>query len=208
MQVERYGGDGYAANCYLIYNDAETAFALIDPSVPPSEVVARRGALPLIGRIVLTHAHYDHMIYVNEWRGLTRAPLAVHVAAEADLRDAERNVYRMFTGGEGGTHAAEIHLSEGDTFTLGDEVVTVWHTPGHTPGSICLYTEGVLLSGDTLFAGTIGRTDLPGGREQDMRNSLCRIFSFKKDAVLYSGHGPVSSLAKEKKYNPYAQWEF
>ena len=204
MQVERYGGVGYAANCYLIYDDAETAFALIDPSVSPDEVIAKRGALPHIERIILTHAHYDHMFCVNEWRELTGAKLAVHEAEEAGLRDADRNAYRMFTGGEGGTREAEIHLHEGNTLAFGDETVTVWHTPGHTAGSICLYTEGILISGDTLFARTIGRTDLPSGNPQDMRKSLCRLFSFEKDAVLYAGHGPVSSLAKEKKFNPYA----
>ena len=208
MKIEAYGGVGYAANCYLISDDAETAFALIDPSVPPSAIIEKRGALPRIQRILLTHAHYDHMLHINEWRELTGAPLAVHEAEAAALSDGERNVYRLFTGRDGGTHEAEILLADGQSFSLGDEVVTVWHTPGHTPGSICLYADGVLLSGDTLFAGTIGRTDLPGGCDADMQKSLCRLFSFEKDAVLYSGHGPVSSLTREKNYNPYAKWEF
>lgn len=208
MKVEVYGGEGYAANCYLLSDDAESAFALVDPSVSPQAIIEKRGSLPPIGRIILTHAHFDHMLYVNEWRELTNAPLVVHEAEACALSDGERNVYRLFTGKDGGTQKAELLLAEGDTLTLGNEVLTVWHTPGHTPGSICLYTAGVLLSGDTLFAGTVGRTDLPGGDSERMQNSLCRIFSFEKDALLYAGHGPASSLAREKKYNPYANWEF
>ena len=208
MKVEVYGGEGYAANCYLLSDDAGSEFALIDPSVSPAAIIEKRGSLPPVRRIVLTHAHFDHMLYVNEWRELTHAPLAVHKAEASALSDGERNVYRLFTGKDGGTHEAEILFADGDTFSLGDEVVTVWHTPGHTPGSICLYADGVLLSGDTLFAGTIGRTDLPGGDNESMQNSLCRIFAFEKDVLLYSGHGPISSLAREKKYNPYANWEF
>ena len=208
MKVEVYGGEGYAANCYLLSDDAEREFALVDPSVSPAAIIERRGSLPPVRSIVLTHAHFDHMLYVNEWRELTHAPLAVHEAEASALSDGERNVYRLFTGKDGGTHEAEILLADGGTLFLGDEVVTVWHTPGHTPGSICLYADGVLLSGDTLFAGTIGRTDLPGGDNESMQKSLCRIFSFEKDVLLYSGHGPASSLAREKKYNPYANWEF
>jgi glyoxylase-like metal-dependent hydrolase (beta-lactamase superfamily II) len=136
------------------------------------------------------------------------AALVKDVREKRSLRDADRNAFRMFTGGEGGTDEAEIYLAEGDKLSLGNEALTVWHTPGHTEGSICLYAPGILLSGDTVFLRTIGRTDLPGGSPQDMRKSLCRIFSFEKDVLLYSGHGPASSLAREKKYNPYANWEF
>ncbi len=207
MKAERYNGRFFAANCYLVSDDAETEFAIIDPSVPPSAIIERRGALPPIKYIVLTHAHYDHMLHVDEWRNLTHAPLAVHACEAPALGNGELNVYRLFTGRDGGTDKAEILLSDGDTLPLGEEAFTVWHTPGHTPGSICLYTDGLLISGDTLFAGTIGRTDLPGGRDADMQKSLCRIFSFKNDAVLYSGHGPESTLLREKKYNPYAKGE-
>ena len=204
MQVERYGGRGYLANCYLVYDDAETAFAILDPSVPPADVIARRGTLPPISVIILSHAHYDHMICVNEWRALTGAPLAVHQSEKRSLLDADRNAFRMFTGGEGGTDEAEIYLAEGDKLSLGNEALTVWHTPGHTEGSICLHAPGILLSGDTVFLRTIGRTDLPGGSPQDMRKSLCRIFSCKDDMTLYAGHGPLTTLEHEKKFNPFA----
>ena len=207
MKAECYNGRFFAANCYLVSDDAETEFAIVDPSVPPSNVTEQRGSLPPIKYIVLTHAHYDHMLHVDEWRALTRAPLAVHTADSPALGNGELNVYRMFTGRDGGTGEAEILFSDGDTLSLGKESFAVWHTPGHTPGSICLYTDGMLISGDTLFAGTIGRTDLPGGRDEDMQKSLCRLFSFEKDALLYSGHGPKSTLLREKKYNPYAKGE-
>lgn len=202
MKIKRFGGNGYTANGYAVVDDAATATILIDPVVSPDALPD----LPPISAIILTHAHFDHMLTVNEWRQRTAAPLAVHRGDAPALGNADLNVYRLFTGGEGGTAPAEILLDEGSTITVGEETLTVWHTPGHTPGSICLAGDGFLITGDTLFAGTIGRTDLPGGREQDMRASLGRLFRLTDDLTLYPGHGPATTILREKKYNPYAQW--
>ena len=202
MKITRFGGEGYAANGYAVTDDAGTATILVDPVVSPDALPD----LPPISTIILTHAHFDHMLTVNEWRQKTVAPLAVHRWEAPALGNADLNVYRLFTGGEGGTAPAEILLDEGSTLHVGEERLTVWHTPGHTPGSICLLGDGFLITGDTLFAGTIGRTDLPGGREQDMRASLGRLFRLPDDLTLYPGHGPATTLTREKKYNPYAQW--
>lgn len=202
MRITRLGGEGYAANSYAVCDDAGTATLLIDPVVPPNSLPG----LPPVSLLLLTHAHYDHMLTVNEWRQRTGAPLAVHRGDAPALGNADLNVYRLFTGGEGGTAPAEILLDEGATLNVGEETLTVWHTPGHTPGSICLAGDGFLITGDTLFAGTIGRTDLPGGREQDMRTSLGRLFRLTDDLTLYPGHGPATTISREKKYNPYVQW--
>ncbi len=202
MKITRFGGEGYAANGYAVQDDAATAAILVDPVVSPHAL----SDLPPITAIVLTHAHFDHMLTVNEWRAYSGAPLAVHRGDAPALGNADLNVYRLFTGGEGGTTPAEILLDEGATLHVGEETLTVWHTPGHTPGSICLRGDNFLITGDTLFAGTIGRTDLPGGREQEMRASLGRLFALETEVTLYPGHGPATSIEREKKYNPYAQW--
>ena len=125
MKVEVYGGEGYSANCYLLSDDAEREFALVDPSVSPAAIIERRGSLPPVRRIVLTHAHFDHMLYVNEWRELTRAPLAVHEAEASALSDGERNVYRLFTGKDGGM-IDETPLVNDTTYTPDpiDEILT------------------------------------------------------------------------------------
>ncbi len=202
MRVKRVGGEGYAANGYLLTDDGETAALLIDPVVSPADLPG----IPPLSCIFLTHAHFDHMLTVNEWREKTKAPLAVHRAENHALSNAERNVYRMFTGGEGGTAPADILLNDGDTLQVGEETLTLLHTPGHTPGSACLVGDGFIITGDTLFAGTVGRCDLPGGNEALMRDSLRRLFRRPGDPILYPGHGPATTLDKEKRYNPYAQW--
>ena len=205
MKIERYGDYGMAANCYLLTDDAETVAVVVDPSVPYADLLSRRGrAIPPITAVLLTHAHYDHMIAIEDWRA--RAPLALHRSDAPALGDPDLNVYRMFGVAENGTSPAERLLDEGDVITVGKETLTVLHTPGHTPGSVCYAAGNLLLTGDTLFAGTIGRTDLPGGQEEAMRRSLGRLFALDADILLYPGHGPQTSIEREMKYNPYVQW--
>ncbi|MBQ8352066.1 MAG: MBL fold metallo-hydrolase [Clostridia bacterium] len=204
MKIECYGGRGYESNCYLIMDDGETHALVLDPSVDFHTVFRQRGkSLPPIDKILLSHAHFDHMLAVDDWREKTGAPLAVHEADAAALGDGEKNVYRLFTGHDGGTAPAEQLLREGDTIAVGDEYLTVLHTPGHTPGCMCLYAPGILLSGDTLFAGDIGRSDLPGGRTSELMASLRELGKLPPDTKVYPGHGPQTTIEREKKYNPY-----
>ena len=208
MKVECYGGYGYASNCYLVTDDGETEAIIIDPSVSFTPLSRSRGRLlPKIVGILLTHAHYDHMLAVDEWREKTGAPLLIHAADAPALSDGIRNVYRMFTGADGGTSPAERTLKEGDTITCGDECLRVLSTPGHTPGSICLLAGDILFSGDTLFAHSIGRTDLPGGDPAAMSKTLARLKALPDGYTIYAGHGPQTTLSHEKRYNPYLEME-
>ena len=204
MRVERYGGTGIASNCYLLTDDAAEHALLIDPSVTPEELAAaRRVPIPPLTAILLTHAHFDHMLAVDAWRKEGSIPLYVGAQDADALGDANKNAYRLFYGTDEGTAPAEHLLSEGDRIPLGDEALTVLTTPGHTPGSLCLYASGILISGDTLFAGSIGRDDLPGGDGARLSGSLARLMALPEDPAVYPGHGPVTSIGREKKYNPY-----
>ena len=204
MKVERYGGDGYAANCYLLLDESGQHAIVLDPSLGFRTVLrARGGQMPRIEMILLSHAHFDHMLEVDDWRRETGAPLALHAADAPALADGERNAYSLFFGRDGGTYPAERLLSAGDTLPLGEESLSVLHTPGHTPGCICLYAPGHLLSGDTLFGGSVGRTDLPGGDTGRLMASLRRLMLLPPDTRVYPGHGPETSIEREKKYNPY-----
>jgi len=98
-------------------------------------------------------------------------------------------------------------LKDGDVIKVGDLSFTVLHTPGHSPGSICLYGEGVLFSGDTLFREGIGRSDLPGGNYRELMNSLHRLMALSEDTVVYPGHGPKTTIGTEKKQNPFIAGE-
>ncbi len=204
MKIERYGGRGYESNCYLIVDDEETQALVLDPAIDFHTVFRQRGkSIPPVAAILLSHAHFDHMLEVDDWREKTGAPLAVHAADAPALGDGEKNVYRLFTGHDGGTAPAERLLAEGDVVRVGSEALTVLHTPGHTPGCICLYTPGILLSGDTLFAGDIGRADLPGGRASVLMDSLHRLGKLPPETKVYPGHGPMTTIEREKKYNLY-----
>lgn len=204
MKIECYGGAGWEANCYLILDECEEHALVLDPSVDPQAIVAARGkSLPPMEGILLSHAHFDHMLRVDEWRAATGAPLSVHKADAAALGDGEKNAYRLFAGRDGGTAPAERLLSVGDTVRVGDEQLTVLHTPGHTPGSVCFFAPGILLSGDTLFAGDVGRADLPGGRASDLMASLRTLAALPPETKVYPGHGPATTIEREKKHNPY-----
>lgn len=204
MKIECYGGYGYESNCFLVTDDEESAALIIDPSIPIRQLSRERGKLlpPIVG-ILLTHAHFDHMLAVNEWREKTGAPLLIHAADAPALSDSEKNVYRLFMGTDGGTDPAERLLAEGDVIVCGKEELRVLSTPGHTPGSICLLADGTLITGDTLFAHSIGRTDLPGGDGHVMQKTLRRLKSMAGDLTVYPGHGPCTTLSHEKQYNPY-----
>lgn len=205
MKIECFGGQGYEANCYLLIDETGEHALVLDPSIDVQTVFRQRGnSLPHIEAVLLTHAHFDHMLGIDSFRTLTGAPLAVHAADAPALGDAYQNVYRLFTGHDGGTAPAERLLQEGDRILLGEESLTVMHTPGHTPGSICLYAPGLLFSGDTLFAGgDIGRSDLPGGREEELLASLQVLGKLPPHTRVYPGHGPQTTIEHEKICNPY-----
>lgn len=209
MRVETYGGNGYAANCYIVTDAAESACVVVDPSVDVHTVFRQRGkTLPPLAAILLTHAHFDHMLALDDWRNMTGAPLLLHTLDAPALADPEKNVYRLFLHKDVTAAPAERLLSEGDTVRVGDEALTVWHTPGHTPGSVVFAAPGILLTGDTLFAGDIGRTDLPGGNATEMRASLACLSRRANDTDrIYPGHGGSTTFAFEKLRIPYLKTE-
>lgn len=205
MKIRTFGGTGYSSNCYLVTDDGETAAVIVDPSVPPEDVRRARGcALPPITAICLTHVHFDHMLALDAWREETDAPLCVHEADAGALGDPVRNVYRLFTGTDVTAAPAERLLRDGDRIAVGTEELTVWHTPGHTPGCVCYSAGSAVLTGDTLFASDVGRTDLPGGDADTLRASLAALRRrLPASALLYPGHGPGTTAAREAAYNPW-----
>ena len=206
MQIECYGGDGFASNCYLLTDDAQRAAILVDPSTDPKALLQRRKKpLPPLRCIVLTHAHFDHMLCLDAWRRETGAPLAVHRDDAPALSNPTYNLFLLFTGKNTVFEPADLLLKEGDALPCAEESLRVLHTPGHTPGSICLAAGGLLLTGDTLFAGDIGRTDLPGGDTDALRLSLRRLGALSGNPLLYPGHGPSSFLQRERNDNPYME---
>lgn len=183
----------YGTNCYIVHDSASKTCCVIDPGYTPEKVLSEVKALGLtVEAILLTHGHFDHVGGVRDLAAETDCRVYIH---PDDLSMPPRltagPIYYTDTYGEG------------DTVTEAGLSFRVLHTPGHTPGSVCLRLGNDLFCGDTLFAGSCGRTDLPGGNMGAMRASLKRLAAIPENLSVHPGHGPGSTLDEEKKYNPY-----
>ena len=183
----------YQTNTYILYNEDSKNCLVIDPGYEPHQITRYVNQLDLeVEAILLTHGHFDHV-------GAVRA-LVADFDCDVYLNDRETSMPAMMTGGKlYYTHSYD----EGDELTLAGLTFKVLATPGHTPGSVCLDFGQHLFTGDTLFAGSCGRTDLPGGDVKQMRTSLARLSKLEKHCWIHAGHGPGSHLGKEQESNPY-----
>ena len=179
-------------NCYLVA-DEDGNTAVIDPAAAPERILqtARESSLT-IQAILLTHGHFDHVGAVAGLSQALRCPVWIH-ENELTLPEYLTDGPLYYTDGYG----------EGDTVTVGKLNFSVLHTPGHTPGSVCLRCGDALFSGDTLFAGSYGRTDFSGGSGSEMCRSLRRLAQLPGDLAVYPGHGEATTLARERRENPY-----
>lgn len=188
-------------NCYLIGDEKEKVCAVVDPGGSPERVLEMIGKSGLEPRmILLTHGHWDHVgaipALLEKWPDL---PVYAH---EKELCPAdEPNPHYFFP------HAGKNQRTygEGDTLSLGGLTLRVLHTPGHSGGSVVLLVEDVMLSGDTLFAGTCGRYDLSGGDGEQMLQSLKRLAELEGDYKVCPGHGALTTLERERQTNPCMQ---
>ncbi len=181
-------------NCYILYNEDTKAAAVIDPGDDAALVEARIAALGLqVRAILLTHGHFDHGGDTERIRRLSGAPVYLH--------PADRALPSWLTHGL----SADVDLHDGDELDFDGLRFRVLHTPGHTPGSVCFLCGTLLFAGDTLFAGSCGRTDLPGGSWQDMAASLRRLAELDGDYTVYPGHGEPTTLDEERANNPYLE---
>lgn len=192
-------------NCYIVWDDQNKGF-VVDPAAEIDAILAYVGEKQLaIEAVILTHAHFDHMMSAETLCRATGAPLYVGVKDEPALSDPVRNLSDVFQMCAPLCVSADETLREGDVLRIGELSFSVMETPGHTPGCICLLSEGVLFAGDTLFYDSIGRVDFPGGDVPAMLASLRRLASLPKDTVVYSGHGEPTTIGREVRCNPYLQ---
>lgn len=183
----------YQTNCYVVHPEGETRCILIDPGYEAGTVcrfLEEKGLS--LEAILLTHGHFDHV-------GAVRI-LAAETDCDVYLCAADLSMPPQFTAGP--LYYTNTY-SEGDVLFLAGLRIRVIQTPGHTKGSVCLLVEDAMFSGDTLFEGSCGRTDLPGGSWTEIVQSLQRLAAMEKDYKVYPGHGGSTTLAQEKRYNPY-----
>ncbi len=178
----------YQANCYVLGCKNTKEGVVIDPGDEVFRIVREISGLGLtIQQILLTHGHFDHTGGARELRRITGAPVRIHP---------------LDTGGL--DFQPDGSLSDGQEIVFGTFKLRVIHTPGHSPGGVCFYAPGAVFTGDTLFAGSIGRTDFPGGDHNLLvRGVVEKIFPLGDDRRVYPGHGPNSTIGRERTANPF-----
>jgi len=192
------------SNCYIVGCEKTREAAVIDPGGDADRILITLAKDKLrCLYIINTHGHFDHSADNKRLKEVTGAQLLIHPA------DAPMILNQSMGGGMWGLHVdnsppPDRYLGEGDIITFGDISLKVLHTPGHSPGGISLVTDKMVFVGDTLFAGSIGRTDFPGGDYEGLlRQVRDKIFTLGDDVVVYPGHGPKTTVGRERKTNPF-----
>jgi glyoxylase-like metal-dependent hydrolase (beta-lactamase superfamily II) len=192
-------------NCYIVGDPESKEAIVIDPGDDADRLAESLAAKGLtVTAIVATHAHFDHIVAAGRLRELTGAPFYLH-AADKPLLEWMQESGRMFLGVDlPAPPEVDSEAREGDRLVAGTVGLEVVHTPGHSPGSISLIADDAVFAGDTLFAGSIGRTDLPGGDTQALLDAVKdKLFRLEGDLPVYPGHGPATTLGQEKETNPF-----
>ena len=193
MKLVTVCAQSFGANTYLLVSGNEAL--IIDPAVSVSAILEAIRAEDAFPRgILLTHGHFDHIISLDTLRSGVGIDAYIHENDAIMLTDGKKNAFFDFFGKERVYRPAERLLSDGDIIPLGNEEIKVIHTPGHTQGSVCYLCGDILVTGDTLFAESIGRCDLWGGSRELMADSLRRLSSLPRNTLIYPGHGTSSRL--------------
>lgn len=205
MKIKKFEVGPLFVNCYIVYEEATKDGLVIDPGDEPDLILdfIKEESLN-IKYIICTHGHFDHIGAVKELKDETGAKIILH-REDYDIYINSSQVAKQFFGIEVEPqpepdiiieNEMKLNLSDNKEFRL-------IHTPGHSPGSISIYCDGYIFTGDTLFAGSVGRTDLPGGNMNQILNSLKKIATFPSETVVLPGHGPKSKIGVEIKSNPF-----
>jgi glyoxylase-like metal-dependent hydrolase (beta-lactamase superfamily II) len=194
------------ANCFIIGCETTLAGAVIDPGGDADRILAEVTRANLrIDAIINTHGHFDHVGANRQLKAATGAELLIHPLDAPLLAQLER-MAGAFGLKADNSPDPDRSLEDGDTISVGELSFKVLHTPGHTPGGISLHTNGCVFVGDTLFQGSIGRTDFPGGDFDTLITSIrTKLFTLDEQTTVYTGHGPETTIGAEKRYNPFAR---
>ena len=190
-----------ANNCYLLTDEKSGLSALVDCTEASDKMFEFIGGAKL-EYILLTHGHFDHIGGVAEIKEKYEAKAVIGTPDEGMLSSGKLSL-AAYTFNQQNNTQADITVEDGDTLTLGETVITVMATPGHTKGGVCYIADEVIFTGDTLFCGDCGRTDFPGGSFEEIKQSLKRLASLEKNYTVYPGHDAFSTLDFEKQNNPY-----
>jgi len=211
MQIQQVKLSKMATFCYLVADEASRTCALIDPAFDTDRLIALTADQGLtITHIINTHNHSDHTAGNAAVIAATGAKLYIHRQDAAALGKIFNRGFSRLMGGKG-SPPPDVLLEDNDAIKIGTVTLNVIHTPGHTPGGICLHTDGHLFTGDTVFVGSAGRTDLPGGSKRLLETSIVtRICSLPGNTIIWPGHDygatPSSTIVREMQTNPFMRF--
>jgi glyoxylase-like metal-dependent hydrolase (beta-lactamase superfamily II) len=191
-------------NCYLVYSQDSVECAVVDPGAEADRIfqlIAQKSLKPAL--ILNTHGHVDHIGANKDVKEKYNIPLYIHSADGPMLENVQQSEMAIFLGAMD-SPSPDHFLNDGDKIKIGKSFLQVIHTPGHSPGSVSFLGDGFLLSGDTLFFGGVGRTDLPGGSWKEMESSIRnKILTMPDEMKVLPGHGPFTTVGQEKRANPF-----
>lgn len=190
-------------NCFIVADEGSKKAMVVDPGDEPDRIMDTiKNNDFVVEYIICTHGHFDHVGAVSDLKKETDAKVLIH-NDELEIYDAAKDMAAFWGYDLDPLPDPDILVKEEESIKIGDLSFKVIHTPGHSPGGICLYGEGIVITGDTLFAGSVGRTDFHGGDMNRLKESFKRLMSLPENTRVLPGHGPETTIGREKRENMF-----
>lgn len=204
IEIKSYVVGALETNAYLVFDNGSREAMVIDPGAEPErlykDIIDENLRLKYI---ILTHGHFDHVLGVNRLRALTGAKSCMSAKDMEIMKYLLSRGLFVVTSEPIENPVLDFYIDENTEFKIGNTTFRVIATPGHSPGGICIYTEGMLFSGDTLFYRGVGRTDIPEGNDKLLQKSLLKLIELDSETIVYPGHGPATKIGDERKFNHF-----
>jgi hydroxyacylglutathione hydrolase len=192
-------------NCFVVADEKTKKAIVVDPGDEPDRIIdIIRGNNFIVEYIICTHGHFDHVGAVSDLKEQTDAKVLIH-KDELEIYNAAKDMAAFWGYDLEPLPEPDVLVKDGADITVGDLNFKVFHTPGHSPGGICLYGEGIVITGDTLFAGAVGRTDFYGGDTNRLKESFKRLMSLPENIRVLPGHGHETTIGREKRENMFSE---